>query len=209
MKFIRQNLKILIVIISSLIFLIFLGLILSDNIQIFDEKIYNMFYKTEMLTNLMKIITILGESITMIIFCILSLLILKDKKYALGTVINVIIITIITQSLKFLIQRPRPIGINLIDIGGFSFPSGHTTSSVAFYGFIIYMIYREYENKKIKSILITSLTVLIILIGMSRIYLGIHYASDVISSYALATAYLIVFTLVFDKKTKKIVEETL
>ena len=209
MKFIRQNLKILIVIISSLIFLIFLGLILSDNIQIFDEKIYNMFYKTETLTNLMKIITILGESITMIIFCILSLLILKDKKYAFGTVINVIIITIITQSLKFLIQRPRPIGINLIDIGGFSFPSGHTTSSVAFYGFIIYMIYREYENKKIKSILITSLTVLIILIGMSRIYLGIHYASDVIASYALATAHLIVFTLVFDKKTKKIVEETL
>ena len=66
--------------------------------------------------------------------------------------------------------------------------------SMAFYGFIIYLVYKNVENKKIKYIVCTILTVLILFIGISRIYLGVHYASDVIGGFCFSIAYLIAYT---------------
>lgn len=67
-------------------------------------------------------------------------------------------------------------------------------ASLAFYGLLIYFIYKSNLNKKIKNLLIILLSILIILIGLSRIYLGVHYATDIISGFLLSTIFLIVFT---------------
>ena len=77
--------------------------------------------------------------------------------------------------------------------------------SMAFYGFIIYLIYKNIENKTIKWSSIILLSILIILIGISRIYLGVHYTSDVLGGFLLAISYLIIYTgfvkrYVFDNK---------
>lgn len=71
--------------------------------------------------------------------------------------------------------------------------------SMAFYGYLIYLIYTHINNKYLKWFLITFLSSLIIFIGLSRIYLGVHYTSDVIAGFAVSLAYLIVFIKISEK----------
>ena len=77
---------------------------------------------------------------------------------------------------------------------GYSFPSGHSMISAAFYGFLIYLIYKKVKNKKLKITLIIVLSILIVSIGISRIYLGVHYTSDVLGGFLLSISYLILYT---------------
>ncbi|MCI8481978.1 MAG: phosphatase PAP2 family protein [Clostridia bacterium] len=74
---------------------------------------------------------------------------------------------------------------------------------MAFYGFLIYIIYKKIENKNLKWGLCTGLSFLILLIGISRIYLGVHYASDVIGGFCLSISYLIVYIKMIGKNIKK------
>ncbi len=71
--------------------------------------------------------------------------------------------------------------------------------SMAFYGFIIYLICKYVNNKILKYFLIGLLGSLIILIGVSRVYLGVHYVSDVIAGFIVSIAYLILFTEIVDR----------
>ena len=73
-------------------------------------------------------------------------------------------------------------------------------ASMAFYGFIIYLIYKNIKNKYIKWISIILLSILILAIGFSRIYLGVHYTSDVLGGFLLTIAYLMVYTSVIKNK---------
>jgi len=99
-----------------------------------------------------------------------------------------------------LFGRPRPTEYRIIDESGYSFPSGHSMVSMAFYGFLIYLVYKKVENKYVKWLLCTLLSILILLIGVSRIYLGVHYASDVIGGFCFSIVYLIVFVRVIEGK---------
>ena len=105
---------------------------------------------------------------------------------------------LINQILKYTFQRTRPIDQIVIE-KGYSFPSGHSMISMAFYGYFIYLIYKYVKSKKLKWILIVMLEFLIISIGISRIYLGVHYTSDVISGFLFSIAYLIIFTSFVNK----------
>ena len=66
--------------------------------------------------------------------------------------------------------------------------------SAAVYGFLIYLIFKHVKNKKLKRVLIPCLVILIILIGISRIYLGVHYTSDVLAGFLISISYLVIFT---------------
>ena len=113
--------------------------------------------------------------------------------------INSINIVIINQVFKFLFERPRPTVFRLAEASGFSFPSGHSMVSLAFYGFFLYLLWKtDYTDvlKWIGSVVIISL---IVLIGISRIYLGVHFSSDVLAGFSLSLAYLIIFTHFVEK----------
>lgn len=71
--------------------------------------------------------------------------------------------------------------------------------SLSFYGLLIYFIYKYFKNKKLKIFLITLLSLIIVLIGISRVYLGVHFVSDVISGFLLSLSYLIIFIKVINK----------
>ena len=71
--------------------------------------------------------------------------------------------------------------------------------SMAFYGYIIYLIYKYVKNKYIKWISIVLLSILICSIGISRIYLGVHYTSDVLGGFLISLSYLIVYTLIVNR----------
>ncbi len=93
--------------------------------------------------------------------------------------------------LKNAFSRERPAIPLLKEAAGLSFPSGHALMSVTFYGLLIYIIFKTVENKGLKWTLITLLILLIMIIGLSRVYLRVHYASDVIAGYCVGFLWLV------------------
>ena len=145
------------------------------------------------ITPIAKIITQFGGVIFLIVISSILLIIIKNKKTGLLIWINLTISTLLNQILKFIVQRPRPTEYRIIDETGYSFPSGHSMAAMAFYGLIIYYIFENVKNKKIRNFSCVLLNILILLIGISRIYLGVHYASDVIAGFLASLVYLIVY----------------
>ncbi len=154
---------------------------------------------SEPVTKIAKIITNFGGSFFLIFIVIILAITLKNKKIVAFVFLNLILSFLLNSTLKNILQRPRPTEYMLINEKGYSFPSGHSMVSMAFYGFLIYLIYKFIKNKTLKTILICFLTLLIFLIGISRIYLGVHYTTDVIAGFLVAISYLILYTSIIKK----------
>lgn len=155
------------------------------------------------MTTIMKTITKLSDTTYIILIAIiLTLLFLfKYKQKSVAKIIpcNLIFITLLNQTLKTIFQRERPFGYHLIEISGFSFPSGHAMVSMAFYGLLIYVMYHLIKNKTLRNTLIIINILIILLIGISRVYLGVHYISDIIVGYSVSIIYLLLFTKLLRK----------
>ena len=95
--------------------------------------------------------------------------------------------------LKFFFQRPRPLIPLLQEISGLSFPSGHAFMGTIFYGLLISIVYRDVSNIWRKWILIAILVITILLVGFSRVYLRVHYLSDVLAGFCFGILLLIIF----------------
>lgn len=98
------------------------------------------------ITPIMKMITWFGSATCLIIITVLLWILIKNKRIGLLATINLITITVLNQVLKFIIQRPRPTEYRIIEESGYSFPSGHSMVSMAFYGLLIYFIYKHIKN---------------------------------------------------------------
>ena len=195
-NFLLNNYKLLIMCVCIIILLFLIEDVMDKDIMTFDETGYSIVSKyliTDTLTPIAKIITFFGSAYWLIGLSIFLLLIIKNKKIGISISINLGLAALTNFLLKQILQRPRPIGHRIIDESGYSLPSGHSMVSMAFYGFLIYLVYKRIENKHLKSFLIALLLVLIINIGISRIYLGVHYTSDVIAGFLVAISYLIIY----------------
>lgn len=199
--FIRNNYQWLICFISLILFLVITENVFNNEIMKADTIGYNIVSNliSDKLTPLVKVVTWFGSATCLILLTVILFIIIKNKKAGLLIGTNLVIITILNQTLKSLLQRPRPTEFRIINETGYSFPSGHSMISMAFYGFLIYLIYKNVKNKCLKFTLIISLFILIISIGLSRIYLGVHYTSDVLAGFLLSIAYLIFYCSMVDK----------
>ena len=110
------------------------------------------------------------------------------------SLLTALISGVTNQSVKYMIQRPRPAS-DLVDVferlASYSFPSGHVMFYVTFFGFVWYVIYTVLNRSVQRSLLLTFFGALIILVGVSRIYLGQHWASDVLGAYLLGSLILV------------------
>lgn len=188
---------------TFILFILFLMLYLFNRVNFLDTFIYDLIicFKSNGFTKFMKFITFLAS--TKFITCIVILLfILSLFKGKLPLIINWIILgeVVINNIIKVLVRRERPIIINMVTENTFSFPSGHTMAAVVFYGFLIYLIRKSKLDKKYKILVSIILSLLIILIMMSRIYLGAHYFSDVIAGASLATSYLLLLIDILERR---------
>ena len=163
------------------------------NGDIIGYKIISTFLISDFATPIAKFITNFGGAIFIILLTVILIAVIKNKKIGLSILANLAIITILNQLLKRILQRPRPTEYRIIEESGYSFPSGHSMISMAFYGYLIYLIYKYVENKNVKWILISLLSILICLIGISRIYLGVHYTSDVLGGFLISISYLVIY----------------
>jgi membrane-associated phospholipid phosphatase len=141
------------------------------------------------LTAVMRIATFFGNSSTLTVMTVAVLVVLatqhsKRRLYAflatmtLGPLLNVL--------LKTHYQRPRPLAFpHLATADGFSFPSGHSMGSMLFFGSLAYVVYFSFDKHwrwRVPSVLLCA--VLVLLVGLSRVYLGVHYLSDVAAGFA-------------------------
>ena len=171
-----------------------------------DDKIYNALFsiQSQGLTGTMISISFCASTITLIGLVIALIFLLKEKKYSRFIALNLLVSFLLNRLLKIIFRRQRPGRIQFVTEKGYSFPSGHAMISFAFYGFIIYLIYKNVKNKKIKNTAIILLSLLIFLIGISRIYLGVHYVTDVLGGFVFGAIYLFVFIkYVYNANPKK------
>ena len=119
---------------------------------------------------------------------------LGTEKAAFMTILTAIGVQLLNWLIKILIQRPRP-GEDLVEVyrelSTFSFPSGHVMFYTAFYGFLLYLSYRLLKNYWLRLILGLVFGGLILLVGVSRIYLGVHWPSDVLGAYIIGALSLL------------------
>ena len=210
-EYIKKNLKWVVLFICLVGFLALTEDVFNKEIMqgdIIGYKMISTFLISDFVTPIAKFITNFGGAIFLSIATIALLLLIKNKKIGLSIFSNIVIITILNQLLKRILRRPRPTEFRIVEETGYSFPSGHSMVSMAFYGYLIYLIYRYIKNKYIKWSLIVLLSILICLIGISRIYLGVHYTSDVLGGFLLSISYLVVYiSLIKNFKIKNITKE--
>ena len=201
-EFIVKNLKWIILFICLIGFLALAEDVFNKEIMngdIIGYKIISTFLISNFTTPIAKFITNFGGAIFLIVVTIVLFTLIKNKKIRLSIFSNLVIITILNQLLKRILQRPRPTEYRIIEETGYSFPSGHSMISMAFYGYLIYLIYKYVKNKYIKWISIILLSILICAIGISRIYLGVHYTSDVLGGFLISISYLIIYISAVNK----------
>lgn len=198
----KKKIKCMILVLCLIIFtIVTYKVVTNENIYI-DDIVYNFMSDNvinDKITNIVKIITNITSPLVVIVTAIILIIFIKNKKIKLSLMINLIGVTIINNLFKVIIARTRPDINRLVDETGYSFPSGHAITSMVFYGYLIYLIYKYVDNRKIKIPLMIFLILLIPIIGLSRIYLGVHYTSDVLGGFLLGTVYLILFINISNK----------
>ena len=173
-----------------------------DKLDVIGYKIISTTLISDFMTPVAKFITNLGSATFLILVAMLSVLLIKNKKIGISVCSNLAVAAVLNFLLKNILQRPRPTEFRIIDENGYSFPSGHSMVSMAFYGFIIYLIYKYVKKDNIKWPLIILLGALILFIGVSRIYLGVHYTSDVLGGFLISISYLIIYISIVKKVIK-------
>lgn len=171
-------------------------MVFEDKNLSFDDHVFTLIlpYINAVNTSIMEAITFLGSVQFLLpanILVILFVLFIKKQQYdALKIFAITITGTAVLFLLKFFLQRQRPLLPLVAKAHGYSFPSGHSFSSVVFYGMLAYIGYKNIKNDFLKWSSIVFLFILAGLVGFSRIYLKLHYASDVIAGFSLGVIWL-------------------
>ena len=189
------NKKLILPSITLCMFIIWSILVFTRAINPLDELVESFVIglRNDNLTKIMINITNLGGAYSLIVISILLFFFIKNKKVPLSIIINLVTVFFTSQLFKFIFRRSRPNGVFLADATGYSYPSGHTMVSFAFYIYLLYLLCKRINNKLVKILLTIFTTFLLLLIAFSRIYLGVHYLSDIIGGVLLGTTYIILF----------------
>lgn len=171
-------------------------MIFKDKKQAFDEHAFDFLskYVSDVNTDVMQVFTFLGTH-TFLIPANLALVawflfIKKHRWYSIKVPVVALSSLLLMFSLKFIFHRDRPLSPLLEVAKGYSFPSGHALMSITFYGLLIFLVWQIEKSALLKWLLTILLVLLIISIGISRVYLRVHYASDVLAGFCVGLMWL-------------------
>ena len=171
--------------VAAALFLLMAFQVITTGGSALDAPVYGAVSRliSPVMTKIVTVITHLGGQSVLIPLCVVScLLIWKAWGWKLMVVngANLFLASSCNKLIKALVQRPRPQLEQLVAQGGYSFPSGHSLSAMAFYGMLAIILLARLQGKK-KYWIAAFLGLLILLVGLSRIYVGVHFASDVLA----------------------------
>jgi membrane protein DedA with SNARE-associated domain/membrane-associated phospholipid phosphatase len=168
-----------------------------DPIVAVDTRIANLLYvyRDPAPIKVFLWITLLGKAkmvLCLAALCTLLFWIWRKRAFILPLWITIAGSGIFNPLGKVAFHRPRPAGIGVYTEASFSFPSGHATFAAAFYGFIVYFLWRQTKTWQNRLNVLFAGLLLILAIGFSRLYLGVHFVSDVLGGYLLGLLWLII-----------------
>ena len=178
------------------VFVCLLSKVLRGRAMGIDELGYLLFVerlRSPVLTVAMKAVSNLASLPFIVGVLVAAMLWAPSRVHAVWAAINVGAISAIDQLLKALVRRPRPQGFRLVEAPGLSFPSGHSMAAMALYGYGIWLVRCSAYGFPYGTAIEVALAFVILAVGVSRIYLGVHYASDVLGGFCLSFAWLILF----------------
>lgn len=168
-----------------------------DNISTLDDAVYGAISSliSPGMTTFAMICSGLVGPVALLALTLPLVILLPDKAYRIPLFLNLSITVLLNMGLKSIFTRPRPVDVlHLAVESGYSFPSGHTMAAACFYGFLIYLVWRMCTSKALRNALTVLLSLIIALVAASRVYLGVHYFSDVLAGVCISVCYLVIFT---------------
>jgi len=176
----------------------------TDLLSNYDMQITKVLvdYRTPALTKYFVTATDVGDVwgyLVVFSLCVaLFYLIFKSWKYVAQIAMVMVLAMSSNLFLKQLINRARPDAEHLVTVETLSYPSGHAMIAMAFYGFLVYLVYQFKINKVLKFALMVFLVLLILSIGISRVYLGVHFPSDVAGGYIAGFIWVVFCIMIFN-----------
>ena len=183
--------------VALLLFIFLANGIFDKDTFVFDQQAFQFAHQFISVrhTELMEFASFFGSHDFLIpanLVLIVVFIVKKDKWNSIKISSVAISSVLLLFAIKFIFERPRPVNPLLAHAVGFSFPSGHSLMSVTFYGLLLYILIKQQKNNWIKLVYALVFTGFILMIGISRIYLRVHYASDVIAGFCLGIAWLMI-----------------
>ena len=191
---------------SVCVFLVLLLLVAAQHTAGFDDPVREWFYglRSEPLTRIIIPLTNLADHIMIIILCLLLLIVPRTRiRYGIPLSAGALGLTALNSVIKHLMRRPRPEVLHLVEESGFSFSSGHSVTSMFFYGLAICLVWRYFEDRRAACFCTVLLAVPMLLIGPSRVYLGVHYPTDVLAGWCLGIAGMMLTLEILDHLAPK------
>ncbi len=148
--------------------------------------------RSPLLTPVIKFVTLFGQEFTIVgaLLIVVWLIVRKHRHDAVFFVAAIAISLFFNQLIKEFVHRSRPSIAPLELLHSYSFPSGHSMNAMVFYGMVIYLVHHFWPNRRGNMLVALGLSLLILAIGFSRVYLGVHYPSDVIAGYVAGLCWL-------------------
>lgn len=194
----RNSTILLILAFNLLIFTLLSIAMLFGKVDFIDNKMFELmnYIIADGLTRILIYIT--NFAYVIIPVCLILLVIPKTRTISIPVVLTMIVSPVCVKLLKSSFGRLRPDIESMVIATGYSFPSGHTTNTMAFYTSIAIIALKYIENKTIKITVVICSYILAITTGLSRIYLGVHYASDVLAGFVLGLFISILIFFIWD-----------
>lgn len=160
--------------------------------------------RNDFLNAVVAAITHCGDTVTIVALCAILVILPTRKKYGFPLTLAALTGLAIYKPMKHIFLRARPdVMYHIVEQGGYSFPSGHTTSSIIVYGLLLYLIRKHCKNEKLKNILSVVCILLACLIPPSRLYVGVHWATDVLCGIFIAFGVVTLAIAILERIYKK------
>ena len=193
----KKRTNIIIIIALTILLIIEIILVKTNSFSQIDSFVYTHIsnFITPVNTAIFKFFSFFGSEIFIIILCLLVLFLFKKKSRGIGFTFILLLSTLFNQGLKLIVGRERPDINQLVTESSYSFPSGHTMIITTIVGLFIFYLWNNKKGSRTKKNVITIiLTIIAFLVMISRIYLGVHYFSDIIGGI---TASLLLLAIVY------------
>jgi len=186
------------------IFFVMLVLVVKNydfNIDILNAQVVKI--RIPFFNKFFEYFSLIGNFYFLLTFVIAMVLLVifkyKQKFIALFIALSFAFVAVVNFLIKNLVKRARPDQFMLYKEFSYSFPSWHAMLTMFVFGILIYFTYKCIKSKVLKITLISVFCLIILLIGFARVYLGVHYLSDVLAALILGFAFVLVFVLLFNK----------